>query len=235
MLGGIIGGALGGILGGMDRSKRAEDLYGGVNAQSMQVPHFQQQYDQYSGLANQYGGRAAPISGFRQDQVGLGNMLGNEARGNGIGHQLIRNQAQQTADRAAAQQYGAVAGARPGMQAMASRNAMLGSAMAQSAVGEQSSNAMGNYTLGAQQNYGNFLQGARGQDENTALQSQQLNDQSQLEALRQRMGVAGMQQSGAMTAEQIRAQRYQALMGAPTQGEILAGGITGLAGAYFNK
>lgn len=234
MAGGAAGYGIGaGMEGSLDRSQRAEDRYGGVDAAGMQVPHFGQQYGQYSNLGRGFAGRDPYVSGFRGGQQHLGSLLAQEARGQGVGQQLVGMQARQAADRASAQQFGAVAGARPGMQAMASRNAMLGSALAQSAVGEQAAMGSAQMTLGAQSQYGNFLQGARGQDEATAMAQRQLNDQSQLEAYRQRLQLSGMQQSGAMTAEQLRAQRYAALMGAPTQSEIVLGGLTGLGGAAF--
>jgi hypothetical protein len=215
-------------LDGLDRSKKAEELYGGVDANGLRVPHFDSQYGNYGNLANQYG---AQSSSFRGDQQSLGRILAAEASGHGVGQQLVGMQARQAADRASAQQFGAVSGARPGMQAMASRNAMLGSAMAQSAVGEQAALGSAQMTLGAQNAYGQHLQAARGQD----INQQQVNNQSQLEAYRQRLMLSQMQQQGAMTAEQLRAQRYSALMGAPTQGEIIAGGLTGAGSMLFGK
>lgn len=223
MAGGAAGYSLGaGLEGSMDRNARASSEYGGVGP--MNVPHFQEQYDQYGRLADQYGKQG---SAFRKDQAALGHTLSEEAQGRGIGQMLVTDQARQAADRASAQQFGAIAGARPGMQAMASRNAMLGSALAQSAVGEQASNASGQVTLGAQNLYSNHLAGARGQD----INQQQANSSAQLGALGQRGQLSQAQQQGAMTAEQIRAQRYQALLGAPTNGEIIAGGLSGMGAA----
>lgn len=225
---GHLKGGLDQISGSLDRSKRAEEMYGGVNAASMGVHNFDQQYEGYGNLAQGMGNRSAYHSGYTGQQQGLGHILGQEALGHGVGQQLVGMQARQAADRASAQQYGAIAGARPGMQAMASRNAMLGSALAQSAVGEQAAMGSAQMTLGAQSQYGNFLQGARGQDESNEMAQRQLNDQSRLDALRQRLQLSGMQQSGAMTAEQLRAQRYAALMGAPTSGEIGAGFLSAM-------
>jgi hypothetical protein len=212
----------------VDRAGRAEEMYGGVNAQSMQVPRFGQQYGQYGQLAQGYANQG---SSFRGQQASFGNTLAQEAHGNGVGQRLVGMQARQAADRASAQQYGAVAAARPGMQAMAARNAMLGSAMAQSAVGEQAAMGSAQMTLGAQQQYGQHLAAARGQD----IQQQQANNSAELEAYRQRLQLAGMQQTGAVTAEQLRAQRYGMLIGQPTQGEVLMGGLAGLGAAYFGS
>lgn len=208
----------------MDRSKAAEEKYGGVG--NLNVSQFGQQYGNYGRLAQGYGQQG---STFRGNQVGLGDMLAQEARGQGVGQQLVGMQARTAADRASAQQFGAVAGARPGMQAMASRNAMLGSALAQSAVGEQAALGSAQMTLGAQQAYGQHLEGARAQDINQT----QLNNQSQLEAYRQRLQLAQMQQQGAISKEQLRAQRYAALMGAPTKGELIAGGAVGAGSLLF--
>lgn len=214
---------------GLDRSRKAEQLYGGVDAAGMQVPHFGAQYNHYGRLSDRYMNRGPGSSAFYGDQRGLGRTLAAEAQGNGVGQRLVSMQAQQAADRATAQQFAASAGARPGMQAMAARNAQLGSALAQSAVGEQAALGSAQMTLGAQGQYANFLQGARGQD----LQLQGLNDQSQLAALQQRLQLSGLQQQGAMTAEQLRAQRFAAMMGAPTKTEIAMGGFTGLMGSAF--
>lgn len=210
----------------MDRSKRAEEMYGGINSQSMGVPNYRGQYQQYGQLANQYGAQG---SAFRGQQQQLGSMLAQEARGQGVGQRLVGMQARQAADRASAQQFGAVAGARPGMQAMASRNAMLGSALAQSAVGEQAALGSAQMTLGAQGLYNQHLEGARGQD----INQQQVNNNAQLQAYDQRLRLGQLQQLGGLEAERLRAQRYAALMGAPTKGEVMAGGAVGLAGAIF--
>jgi hypothetical protein len=229
---GAIGGAAYGWLtggggGGLSRSAEAEKRYGGVNAGAMQVPGYGQQYKDYGSIAKDY---ANQQSGFRNLQRGFGSTLEREAHGKGVGQALVAKNAQLAADRAGAQQFGAIAGARPGMQAMAARNAQLGTALAQSAVGEQAAVGSAQMTLGAQQQYAQHLANARQQD----IGQQSLNNQSQLEAYRQRMQLAGLQQTGAMTAEQLRTQRYNALLGAPTQGEITMGGLTGLGSAIFS-
>lgn len=206
----------------LDRSKQAEARYGGVGDTG--VDNYGSQYRGYKGLADQYAGQTSGMIGQQQS---LAQMLTKEAQGNGVGQQLVGMQARQAANRASAQQYGAVAGARPGMQAMASRNAMLGSAMAQSAVGEQAAMGSAQMTLGAQQQLGQQLSGMRGQD----MQQQSQNNQSELAAYQQRLQLAGMQQQGKLTAEQLRAERYKALMDAPTSAEIVTGGVVGALGA----
>lgn len=240
-----MGGLLDDAVGSMDRGKRAEELYGGVGNTSL--PFFGQQYKGYDlaaqqrlNLANQAAGRNAYVSNQRPMQAGLGRMLAAEAQGNGVGQRLVRMQAQQAADQASRQQFAALGGARPGMQAMAARNAMLGSALAQSAVGQQAAQGSAQMTLGAQQQYGQHLQGMRGQDEAGQFQQRQLNDQMQTNMLGQQLGAMGargdlsqMQQQGAIERERLRAQRYAALTGVPTSGEITGGLFQGLGGALF--
>lgn len=226
-VGGLVGLFGGGGGGGMDRSAQAEQRYGGINQTNYNVPGYSGMFNNYTDAANRFGAQG---SSFRGDQVGLGRTLSREAQGRGVGQQLVQQQARDMADRASAQQFAAVGGARPGMQAMAARNAMLGSAMAQSEVGGQSALASGQMTLGAQNAYGNFLQGARGGD----MQQQQQNNQAQLQAWQQQQALAGMQQAGNMGYEANRANRYGALLGQnqPTDTEKYLGLIGGAASAY---
>lgn len=168
----------------------------------MGVPGFDRQYNQFGQMMN--GG-----SRYEQDQRGLGRILAAEASGNGVGQQLVGMQARQAADRASNQQFAALGGARPGMQAMASRNAMLGTALAQSAVGEQAALGSANMTLGAQGQYGQFLQGARGQD---------LSQQGQnLAAGNSRAQLAGMQQQGNQFNANLGNSRWLAAYGGVPQ------------------
>jgi hypothetical protein len=90
------------------------------------------------------------------------------------------------------------------------------------------------------QNYGQFLQGARGQDDSQAqfnvdarLRQLGLNDQSQLSALQQRLQGQQMQQQGGISYEQNRSNRYNAQLGVPTSGEQLIGAASGLAKLKF--
>jgi hypothetical protein len=230
--GGVAGGIYGGFFGGSggpagDRSATAEQRYGGVNQNNFNVPGYQGMFNNYDRMGQTMGNGS---SSFRGDQLGLGRTLQQESQGNGVGQQLVRQQARDMADRASAQQFAAVGGARPGMQAMAARNAMLGTAMAQSEVGNQSAQASGQVTLGAQQQYGGFLQGARGQD----IQQQQTNNQGQLQAAMQQQELARAQQQGGMQYEQNRTSRYGALLGqnAPTTQEQYLGLMQGGLSAY---
>jgi hypothetical protein len=220
----IMGGGGGG---GLDRSALAEERYGGVDAGNFDVPGYRGMFDNYSDAANRYGQQG---SSFRGGQEELGGILRQEAMGRGVGQQLVRQQARDMADRASAQQFAAVGGARPGMQAMAARNAMLGTAMAQSEVGNQSAQAAGQVTLGAQGAYGQHLSAARGQD----IQQHQVNNNSQLQAWMQQQQLAGMQQMGGMGYEAERRARYAAMLGQnqPTDTEKYMGMLQGGLSAY---
>lgn len=246
MAGAQLGGMAGGMFGGeLNRGDAAEERYGAPDRGNYNVPGYGQAHSQYGNLAGQFAGRQAPQAGqsqFRQGQVGLGQMLAREAGGNGIGHQLIRNQAQGQADRGMQQQMSMASSARPGQGAMGMRNAMMNAGNMNAQVGGQAAQAQGQYQLGAMGQYGGFLQGARGQDDqmsqfNTDARLKQLglNDQSQLNALQQRLQLQGMQQQGGMGYEQNRAQRYGAMMGAPTSGEQLLSGLGGMGAAYFGS
>ena len=203
-IGGALGAGYGWLTGGgsdensyEERMRRANAAAGSVDG-SYGVPEYQSQY-------NAFGRAANGDSSFRGDQLGFGNTLRQEAMGQGVGQRLVGMQAQQAADRASNQQFAALGAARPGMQAMASRNAMLGSALAQSAVGEQAALGSANMTLGAQGQYGQFLQGARGQD---------ISQQGQnLAALNSRAALAGQQQQGAQFLGNMQNSRWQTAYG----------------------
>lgn len=244
-----IGAGVGGIAGyfGSDdgagsRLQVAEDMYGGVNRNNYNVNGYNPAFRQYSQMANQYGGRGAPQagqSGFRNQQLGHGMQLQREANGNGIGSRLIRQQAQGQADRGLQQQMAMAASARPGQGASASRQAMMNAGNMNAQVGGQSAQAAGQYQLGAMQQYGQFLGQARGQDDSQSqfnadarLRQLGLNDQSQLDALRQRLQMQGMQQQGGMAYEQQRGNRYAIAAGQPTSNEQTMSALQGAANAY---
>lgn len=215
-LGAGLGGALGGQLAGgdgMDRQAKAEKLYGGVDRQNYYVPRGDEMYRQYSNFINQ------------QQGPGVGQrLLQQEAMGKGIGQQLVRQQAQAQSDSILRQQLAQAAAARPGMGAMAARNAAFNAGNAQSVVGGQAAMAGGQMALNAQ----NQLTDAE-------LRLRGLNDQRQLEMLRQRLALQQAQQQGGMGYESQRGQRYGALIGAnaPTQTERTMGGIQGALGSYM--
>lgn len=204
---------------------------------------YQPQWDQYSGLANQYGGRMAPQaaqSGYTGQQQMLGGMLAREAGGNGIGQRLIRQQAQGQADRGMQQQMAQAASARPGMGGLATRQAMMNSANMNSMVGGQAAGAQGQYQLGAMGQYGQFLQGARGQDNdmnqfnaNMRLQQLGLNDRSQLEALGQRLQMNNAAQQNRQFNAGLEQQMNINDNNTPSLGDKLLGAGTGAGTAWL--
>jgi hypothetical protein len=173
------------------------------------TPGFEKQFGRLGDLERGFERRPTQYSDFRLQQGELGKMLANEARGQGIGQQLVRQQAQGMADRGVQQQYGMAAGARPGQSALATRQAAMQTAGIQGQAAGQAAMAGGQMQLGAMGQYGQFLQGARGQDEDTRLRQLGLNDQSQLEALRQRLQLSGMQQQGGQFYNSLQEQKRQ--------------------------
>lgn len=253
--GGLIGGGIG-FFGSSDEDEYKPSYSGRYN-----LPDFQHMHRRYGQLGQYYAGRQAPTaqshlardSAFRGQQMGLGRMLAAEAQGKGIGQQTVRMQAQNMGDRAAQQQMAMAASARPGAGAQAYQQAAMNAGNAQSAVGGQAAMAGGQMQLGAMNQYGQFLQGARGQDNQMSMfnagQLQQgsqfnadaqlrmygLNDQAQLEALRQRLAASQMQQQGGL-AFMNHLNGYNSAMAAkPGIGDQLLGMGGGAAGAYFNK
>lgn len=209
-----------------NRANLAEKRYGAPSRDNFNVPGYGQSYGQYGQMAGQYGGRSSPYAGQME---GLASQYQREASGNGIGQRLIRNQAQGMADRGARQQLAMAASARPGNTALATRGAMMNAGNMNAQVGGQSANAMGQYQLGAMQGYGQQLS----QMDDARLRQLGLNDQSQLEALRQRLQLQGMQQQGGMNYEQNRTQRFSGMLGAPTPNEMLLGGLQGAGSAFM--
>src|SRR5690606_23421896 len=120
------------------------------------------------------------------------------------------------ADRGVAQQMAMAQSGRPGGGALAARRA----AMNAGDINAQATQAavMGGLQaqLGATGQLGNVLQGARQQDFQRAsfnadarLRQTGMNDQRELEALAQRLRLAGMQQQGGMGYEAMRQGQYQ--------------------------
>lgn len=229
------------IFGGLDRSNN--EFRDPGQASDYGLPGYNSQYNQYSNLSNQYGNRdinAARYSGFRKQQQQLGGMLRAEANGNGVGQRLVRQQAQDMADRGVGQQLAMANSARPGNQALAARNAAFASGGLQSAVGGQAAQAGLQAQLGAMGQYGQFLQGARGADEDmnkfnvdANLRLMGLNDQAQLEALRQRLGASQSQQQGSWNYQNQRGNRFNAMMGNPTQTENALGAVQGILQSVY--
>lgn len=195
------------------------------------LPSYDRQFGQYSDLYRGIRGGITPQaagSAYRDKQNLFGQQLRQEAQGRGLGQQIVRMQAQQAADQGARQQLAQQASAGPTNQAMALRNAALNTGNIQSAVGGQAANAGAQMQLGAMNQYGGFLSGVRGQDENLAVQNAQLGQnamalrqQGMLEALRQRAALSAQQQAGGMNYQQNLTNRYGMFQqGGPTGREL---------------
>ncbi len=191
------------------------------------VPQYNRQFNTFTDVAKGTQGRAAPQaadSDYSAYQSALLKGLLADSRGRGPGQQLVRMQAQQMADRGAQQQLAMARSARPGQSGMAGTNAAFNAANMQSQVGDQAAMAGLQARLGATQQLGQYAGQARGQDlQNNQFNADQqlrmygLNDQTQLEALRQRLALSGMQQSGGMNYQQLLAAQpsgYERLFGA---------------------
>lgn len=103
------------------------------------------------------------------------------------------------------------AGARPGQAPMAARTAMLSAGRAGSAMSGNAAMAGIAERNAAAQSLANMNLGQRGQD------------------IQYSLGQRGLAVQGLSALEQARAQRYAADMGAPSGGEVLLGGLSGLA------
>jgi hypothetical protein len=155
-------------------------------AQASQLPGFQDRQNRLQGYEQGAQGRQATQastaglrdallakeSPFRNDQSALVDMLRRQAGGQ---DSMAALQARQANNRAVAQQQALAASARPGMGAMAARNAAMGMSRLQSGLANQEAQARLAERLGATQALGSVLQGARGQD----LQNAQFNAQAQ--------------------------------------------------------
>lgn len=208
MAGGSMGGPAGAAIGG--GIGLLAGLFGNQGAGAYQ--------DQLKQLAAQYGSRQAPgmaataqagDSQFRADQAFLVSQLQSMAAGSGPSAAAL--QMRQAMDRAAAAQASAVAGAggRGVNQGAAQRNASNNTAALQQGIAGQTAMARVQEQLGAIQNLGGVLQGARGQDIGLSqfnaaqqnamaqfgaqlqMQQEQLNQSGQLQALLAAMGAAG--------------------------------------------
>lgn len=172
--------------------------------------------EQYGSMIGR-GPRNAPQmggSGFRGDQRQLAGMLMGQARGNGPGQEIARQQAQIATDRGLGQQLAMARSGRPGGSAMAARNAAMASGQLQGQ-GAQAATMGG---LQAQQSaigqLGGVLKGARGQDQNRELMNARLrfdtmglDDKRQMELLRQQLQMNRFEQMGGI--EQMREQGLQ--------------------------
>lgn len=191
-----------------------------------QTPGFDRQFGRYTQLSNGAEGRMAG-QGFRDAQGDLLRQLQADAAGKGPSQELVRMQAQGMADRGYGQQLAAAGAARPGQGALASRNAAFAGAGLQSQVGGQAAQAGLQARLGAMQQIGQVAGQARQGD----LSQMGLNDQTQLEALRQRLQLSGMQQGGSADFMKFLEAQRQYNQSQPSDWERWLKGGTDLVGA----
>lgn len=245
-IGTAIGAGLGG-LGGYLFGGGSDPEYGyDPNQANFQLPGYEGMRDQYGNLLGQ-GPRTAPqagVSGFRGDQRALGQMLMGQAQGQGPGQEIARMQAERQVDRGLGQQLAGARSARPGMSAMAARNAAMASGQLQ---GEGAAAAtMGG--LKAQDmavgRLGSVLAQGRGQDIQRNLANAQLryqtmglDDRRQMELLRQQLMMNQMQQTGNIGYERALQGRANAQFGydaaQPSDWDRAMGAAQGLGQAYM--
>jgi hypothetical protein len=210
---------------GQENQRRIDAEKRRQQGQAFQVPGFDRQFGRYTQEANAAGGRMAGEQ-FRDTQGALLRQLQADANGNGPGQQLVRMQAQGMADRGAQQQLAMAAGVRPGQAASAGRNAAFNAAGLQSQVGGQAAQAGLQARLGAMSQMGQVAGQARQGD----YAQMGLNDNTQLEALRQRMQLSGMQQGGQISLAQLQQQQNQFNRSQPAWWERGLGAATQIAG-----
>lgn len=176
------------------QAEAAADHRGAVDRDRARVNpfNFDRQYDMYSSFNQEDAKRGLRQDNFRDRQDWLLQQLKADAAGNGPGQALARMQAQNMADRGAQQQMAMAAAGRPGNSASAGTRAAFNGANIQSAVGGQAAEAGLKARLGALGQMGQAAESARRGD----IAQMGLNDQRQLEALRQRLQLTGMRQQG---------------------------------------
>lgn len=249
------GGAVGGPLSeALDRSAKAEELYGGVDpngdmartarnaqqfadsgvgayrraGQDLQAQHGTMQglSDQYGRMSDQYGRRFG----------GIADRYGRIAAGqDSISAEQLRQGLQQNQ----AAQMSMAAGARPGNAAMAARTAAMN--MSRQGMGMSGQAAMAGLQerrdalgaqLGAMGAGAQAQQGFMGGQSNLqgAIQQGLLTGRGQDAQVG--LGGQGLAMQGYGGIEQARTNRYGALMGQPTYGEHLLSGAQGAAQMY---
>lgn len=232
-----IGGAFGKI-GDSIFGSRTDNEFRDVNEANFGLPGAQDRSQRLLGLAQGAGGRLAPqagVSGFRGDQRDLVSLL--RAQATGQGPSLAREQAAQAADRGLRGQQALAAGARGGSQAAAARQASQQGSAITGQIAGNSAMARAQEILGARQQLGNVLQGARGQDLQRNLANMQaqleqtgLNDAQIRALLEQEMRNAALQQQGGIALEGARSGRFNTISQTPTGQEKFIGAAASLAG-----
>lgn len=224
------------------------------NQANFMLPGYQDQYNQYGNLANQYGNTGllggvyrGNQSQFAGDQRQLANMLMAQAQGNGPGQELARRNAQMMADRGASQQVAMAQASRPGQGALATRRAANTTGQLQSQAGAQAVTGGLQAQLGAASQLGGVLQGARAGDlaynQYLTGRDQGMNQNrigafnatssAQLDALRQRLMAAQMQQQGGQAYENALRGNSQFNANQTTNFDRLLGGIGAFGDAYM--
>jgi hypothetical protein len=224
--------------------------YGGVDRNNFNLPGYDDMQARYGGYLNQVDQRAAPQIGQFRDagassmagqQRGLADLLMDRAQGRGPS--LADMQMKRGFDQANQAQMSMMAGARPGNAAMAMR---LGSqnmaandmdltgqgAYARAAEANAAANSLGGVLASgrsADENLNMFNAGQQNQrqSQNAQLQQNQygIDDNARAGLLGGSFGAAQAQQQGGMNYEQNRAGRFGAVLGVPTNSEVLMGGV----------
>lgn len=211
IVGGVLGGPWGAIAGGLQGSDSMFDRSkGGYNRGEFNLPGFQSQYNQYQRIADQR--RTAPqanASALQGDQMALIRQLQAQAAGSGPGQQLVAQHAQDQAQQTLRAQLAAQASGRGG--AGAAFNASQAGAQAMGGIGNQ--RVMGGLQaqLNAFGQLGQNIDAGRRSDEQLNLSNADMrlrqtgmDDDRQMEALRQALLASSYQQQGGMAYEQGR-------------------------------
>ena len=226
--------------------------YSGVDRGNYDLPGYQATQDRYGDYLSQVDNRSAPQlamadqahnSAFRGQQSDLASLLMDRAQGN---NSVAEQQLRQGLDASNHQQMALMAGARPSNAAMALR--LGGQNMATSSMGltGQAALARAQEANLAANSLGSVLAQGRGADENVDMfNAGQANHRSDVNAQLQQnqtsiddaargnllggsLQAAGLQQQGGMGYEQNRAGRFGAVLGVPTNQEVMYGGLQGM-------
>lgn len=221
-VGTAIGGVAGGLLGGL----------GGLFGNQGGIPGSEEEMRRLQALADMYGGRTAPQmenSAFRGNQQALVRMLEEQASGGGPSQAAaMLAAATERNSRAAASRAAGTTGPNAALAQFQAQNT-IGNLGAQSA---QDAAAARIAEMNAARNQlGLVLQGARGQDESVGqnnleakLRQMGINDQAQLQAIMQKIGLLTGNASVPSMGEQLLAG------GAGAFGQAISGGLFGKRG-----
>lgn len=211
------------------------------NPVSGEIPGFTQWQDYIAGQLGGVGGRPAPTvdpaqqAQFRQGQSNLVDLLSAQAKG--TAPSLAQGQLQQATDRNLAQAYALSQAAGPN-----NGGALRNLAYQRGAISQQAAADSGQLRLQeqmqAENQLGQVLGGARGQDlglagQNAQLQAGQndLNDRALQFYLSQGMSLAQAQTQANIALEQIRAGAFANAAGNSIGGKVL-GGVLNAGGAF---